>query len=59
MPALDEAMMWHPRAERDPAHLWLRSLLKRVASAMPSASAEPDKGRPAAAPALRFKPRRT
>ena len=32
---LEEAMLWHPRFERDPAHLWFRSVLKRVASAMP------------------------
>ena len=40
IPPLDEAMVWHPRFERDPAHLWFRTLLKRVASAMPPLSAE-------------------
>jgi len=35
IPPLEEAMLWHPRFERDPAHLWFRSVLKRVASAMP------------------------
>ena len=34
MPPLDEAMTWHPRFERDPAHLWLRMLMQRIASAM-------------------------
>jgi DNA-binding transcriptional LysR family regulator len=38
MPPLDEAMMWHPRFEQDPAHVWLRALLKRVALNMPSAT---------------------
>ena len=41
MPRLDEAMMWHPRFEQDPAHVWLRALLKRIASNMP-AEAAPD-----------------
>ena len=40
IPPLDEAMLWHPRFERDPAHLWFRSVLKRVASAMPPVSLE-------------------
>ena len=35
IPPLEEAMLWHPRFERDAAHLWFRSVLKRVASAMP------------------------
>ena len=39
MPRLDEAMMWHPRFEQDPAHVWLRALLKRVAAAMPAETA--------------------
>ena len=42
IPSLDEAMLWHHRFERDPAHLWLRTLLKRVASAMPAVSSESD-----------------
>ena len=39
MPRLDEAMMWHPRFEQDPAHVWLRSRLKRIASDMPAETA--------------------
>jgi DNA-binding transcriptional LysR family regulator len=39
MPRLDEAMMWHTRFEQDPAHVWLRTLLKRVAAKMPAATA--------------------
>ena len=39
MPPLDEAMMWHPRFEHDPAHAWLRALLKRIASEMPAETA--------------------
>jgi DNA-binding transcriptional LysR family regulator len=44
IPPLDEAMLWHPRFERDPAHLWFRTLLKRVASAMPASSESDDTG---------------
>jgi LysR family transcriptional regulator, nod-box dependent transcriptional activator len=40
IPPLDEAMLWHPRFERDPAHVWFRTLLKRVAAAMPSVASE-------------------
>jgi LysR family transcriptional regulator, nod-box dependent transcriptional activator len=40
IPPLDEAMLWHPRFDRDPAHQWFRTLLKRVASAMPPVSSE-------------------
>ena len=45
IPPLDEAMLWHPRFERDPAHLWFRTLLKRVASAMPPVSLESGEAR--------------
>jgi DNA-binding transcriptional LysR family regulator len=41
IPPLDEAMLWHPRFERDSAHLWFRTLLRRVAAAMPPVAAEP------------------
>lgn len=41
IPPLDEAMLWHPRFERDSAHLWFRTLLKRVAAAMPPYASEP------------------
>jgi len=39
MPPLDEAMMWHPRFEQDPAHVWLRALLKKTASDLPDETA--------------------
>jgi DNA-binding transcriptional LysR family regulator len=39
MPPLDEAMMWHPRFEQDPAHVWLRALLKRTAAELPDETA--------------------
>ena len=48
MPRLDEAMMWHTRFEQDPAHVWLRTLLKRVASEMPSSETADDSDRDAA-----------
>ncbi len=53
MPPLDEAMMWHPRFERDPAHVWLRALLKRAASDMPSAEATDVSVRAAGSPVRR------
>ena len=52
MPRLDEAMMWHPRFEQDPAHVWFRALLKQTASEMPAES-DTDVDRPAAAPTVR------
>jgi DNA-binding transcriptional LysR family regulator len=52
MPRLDEAMMWHPRFEQDPAHVWLRALLKRAAAAMPPVTAV-DAESPGAAPTVR------
>ena len=52
MPRLDEAMMWHPRFEQDPAHVWLRALLKRVAAAMPAETA-PDVDRQRSASTVR------
>ena len=46
MPPLEEAMMWHPRFSQDPAHEWLRALLKRVALNMPSVTvADPNSRR--------------
>ncbi len=39
MAPLEEAMMWHPRFEQDPAHVWLRALLKRIASDLPAETA--------------------
>jgi LysR family transcriptional regulator, nod-box dependent transcriptional activator len=59
MPRLDEAMMWHPRFEQDPAHVWLRALLKRVALAMPPVSSESDEIRSSAIRRGRFGAPRT
>ena len=54
IPQLDEAMLWHPRFERDPAHLWFRTVLKRVASAMPPVSLESSEERPSTVRRGRF-----
>ncbi len=35
MPALEEAMMWHPRLDRDAGHVWLRGVLRETAAALP------------------------
>ncbi len=32
LPPLVEAMCWHPRAARDPAHVWLRDRIARLAA---------------------------
>jgi DNA-binding transcriptional LysR family regulator len=34
-PVLEEAMMWHPRLDRDAGHAWLRSVLRETAAALP------------------------
>ena len=34
MPVLQEAMMWHPRSERDGGHAWLRGVLRETAAAL-------------------------
>ena len=36
LPVLEEAMMWHPRLERDAGHTWLRSVLRETAAALPA-----------------------
>jgi DNA-binding transcriptional LysR family regulator len=36
LPLLEEAMMWHPRLDRDAAHAWLRSVLRETAAALPA-----------------------
>ncbi|HWO73507.1 MAG TPA: LysR family transcriptional regulator, partial [Dehalococcoidia bacterium] len=33
-PSIEEAMYWHPRVTADPAHRWLRSVLKESAAAL-------------------------
>jgi DNA-binding transcriptional LysR family regulator len=36
LPVLKEAMMWHPRLDRDAAHTWLRGVLRQTAAALPA-----------------------
>ncbi len=36
MPRLEEAMMWHPRLDRDAGHVWLRGVLRETAAALPA-----------------------
>ena len=35
-PVLEEAMMWHPRLERDAGHGWLRRIMRETAAALPA-----------------------
>jgi len=41
MPALEEAMTWHPRADGDPAHRWLRHQVQLTAAALPGRQSAP------------------
>jgi DNA-binding transcriptional LysR family regulator len=41
MPVLEEAMMWHPRLDRDAGHAWLRGMLRETAAALPRLGREP------------------
>jgi DNA-binding transcriptional LysR family regulator len=36
LPVLEEAMMWHPRLDRDAGHAWLRGVLREAAAALPA-----------------------
>jgi DNA-binding transcriptional LysR family regulator len=36
MPVLEEAMLWHPRRDRDAGHAWLRNVLRETAAALPA-----------------------
>ena len=36
LPVLEEAMMWHPRLDRDAGHAWLRGVLRETAAALPA-----------------------
>jgi LysR family nod box-dependent transcriptional activator len=36
LPLLEEAMMWHPRLDRDAGHAWLRGVLRETAAALPA-----------------------
>jgi DNA-binding transcriptional LysR family regulator len=37
LPAYAIDQIWHPRVETDPAHVWLRRLIARIAHALPAA----------------------
>jgi len=41
LPVLEEAMMWHPRLDRDAGHAWLRGVLRETAAALPAVGREP------------------
>jgi len=41
LPVLEEAMMWHPRLDRDAGHAWLRGLLRETAAALPAMGRAP------------------
>jgi DNA-binding transcriptional LysR family regulator len=51
LPVLEEAMMWHPRLDRDAGHAWLRNVLRETAAALPAFGRAPR-------PAVPHKPRR-
>jgi LysR family nod box-dependent transcriptional activator len=51
LPILEEAMMWHPRLDRDAGHAWLRAMLRETAAALPAFGRAPQG-------ALRHRPRR-
>jgi hypothetical protein len=36
LPVLQEAMVWHPRLDRDAGHAWLRGVLRETAAALPA-----------------------
>jgi DNA-binding transcriptional LysR family regulator len=41
LPVLEEAMMWHPRLDRDAGHAWLRGVLRDTAAALPAMGRTP------------------
>ena len=41
LPVLEEAMMWHPRLDRDAGHTWLRGVLRQTAAALPAIGRAP------------------
>ena len=41
LPVLEEAMMWHPRLDRDAGHAWLRGVLRETAAALPAMGRAP------------------
>lgn len=45
MPSLNEAMLWHSRHIEDPAHSWLRGILRNVADNWGDAGSKPDQRR--------------
>jgi hypothetical protein len=34
IPTLNEGLLWHPRNDYDPAHVWLRQVFVDIARAM-------------------------
>ncbi len=36
LPVLEEVLLWHPRFDRDPGHVWFRGVLKQAAAALPA-----------------------
>jgi hypothetical protein len=36
LPVLKEAMMWHPRLDRDAGQAWLRGVLRETAADLPA-----------------------
>jgi DNA-binding transcriptional LysR family regulator len=51
LPVLEEAMMWHPRLDRDAGHAWLRGVLREAAASLPAM-------RPASQDAVQHGPKR-
>jgi DNA-binding transcriptional LysR family regulator len=47
LPVLREVMFWPPLFDRDPGHIWFRSLLKQTAETLPAVSTESPSPMPA------------
>jgi LysR family transcriptional regulator, nod-box dependent transcriptional activator len=47
LPVLREVMFWPPLFDRDPGHIWFRSLLKQTAAALPAVGTESPSRMPA------------
>jgi DNA-binding transcriptional LysR family regulator len=41
LPVLEEAMVWHPRRDRDAGHAWLRGVLRGTAASLPAMGRAP------------------
>ena len=46
LPLLEEAMLWHPRLDRDAGHTWLRGVLRETAAALPAMGRAPHRAAP-------------